>query len=1061
MNLTKALIKSLAPSEEVFADGFAYYKNGRVTGATASRDKTAYQFSVKGNFNYKVTVRMEEELHFRCTCAANASQATGACKHVIASLLFLNQFRNNTQNKGAQTPEEQRTAQILDYYADLDSGILSGEACHLQLSLYYQGIMRQADSVMPVRIAMGTSKYYKVQSIKKMLEAIRSGQNFSLGKDFTYRAGITEFDLASQEVCSYLIDLLEMEERYGIVGECSVFQKNEILLSKRMLLEVLKRLGNHSFQLVIQNRIIDHVTFYDGNPRIAYEIDAVEDYVALGYAEHARVFSMTADGELMFYDNVIYHPKKQFTRNYLPIYNTLSKDNPQLVFRGEQAKQFLEEVLPKLNDTMNVEIPDTLKERYLTYPLEASLYLDYIHGNLRAELRYRYGEYSFNSFAEPDIHGYILVRDQKKEDAIGQALQDCGFEMHNGYYLLCDSDGIFDFISGERGNLPELCELLYSGSFHRLRISQGEKVSYGVRMKSDEDYLSLEISYEDVPKQELKEIFRSMQLKKKYYRLKDGNFLMLDSEALKNTLEMIQAVGGSLKQMRGDIIPIERSQACYLEELLKNKGSEFTMDESIYALIDGLKNPPKRSCPEEIRANVRPYQMAGYEWLCNLAANGMGGILADDMGLGKTLQAIMFIASLPTTETSLIVCPTSLMYNWKDEVENFAPSIPCEIIAGTPEDRRKTLAESTARILITSYPLLRRDIRYYRERFFGCVFIDEAQNIKNSTSMNAMSVKQLQTTRRFALTGTPIENSLSEIWSIFDFIMPGYLFHHARFVAEYERPIMNNDETRIAQLNMRIDPFILRRMKQDVLKELPDKTEEKILVDLSEKQKKMYAAYLEHYKGEFHLDEEAEYALDNNRIRILSALMRLRQICCHPGTFVENYDGDSSKMELLLELVDNARSSGHRMLVFSQFTSMLALIKKELDAKGIPYFCIEGETKIADRNRCVKEFNEGKHDVFLISLKAGGTGLNLTGADMVIHVDPWWNPAVEDQATDRAYRIGQTKHVHVIKLLARGTIEEKIYRLKQKKQQLADSVIEKHDDFLNRLTKQELLDIFS
>ncbi len=1061
MVFTKAIIKNIAPSEEVFADGFAYYRNGRVTGAVASRDKTAYQFSVKGNYTYKVTVRMGDELDFSCTCAANATRTTGACKHVIASLLFLNQFRNNTRSREAQSPEEQRASQILDYYADLDSGIVSGDTCRVQVSFFYQGILRQSDSVIPMRIAMGTSKYYKVQSVKKVLDSLRGGQNFSLGKDFTYRAGITELDRTSQRVISYLIDLLAMEERYGIVGERSVFQKNEIWLSQGMFLEVLRRMGNHPFQLILQNRLVDGVTFRDCNPRIAYEIDAVDDYVSLCYGEHARVFSMTADGELMFYDNVIYHPRSQFTKNYLPIYNTLSKENAKIVFRGEQAKQFLEEVLPKLSDSMSMEIPDSLKERYLTYPLEASLYLDYIHGNLRAELRYTYGAYSFNSFSEPDIHGFILVRDQKKEDAIGQALQECKFEMHNGYYLLCDSDGIFDFISGNRGALPELCELLYSGSFQHLRISQGEKVSYGVRMRSGEDYLSLEISYDDIPKQELKDIFCSLQLKKRYYRLKDGNFLMLDSQALQDTLALIHSVGGSVKKMRDEAIPIDASRACYLEELLKNSGSDFSMDERIYTLIHELKNPPKLSCPKEIRANVRPYQMAGYEWMYNLARHGMGGILADDMGLGKTLQAIMLIASLPDDETALIVCPTSLMYNWKDEVENFASGMTCIIIAGTPEERRAALEETDARIVITSYPLLRRDIRFYHGREFGCVFIDEAQNIKNSTSMNAISVKQLQTKRRFALTGTPIENSLSEIWSIFDFIMPGYLFHHARFVAEYERPIMNNDEERIAQLNLRIDPFILRRMKQDVLKELPDKTEEKILVDLSDRQKKIYASYLEHYKGEFHLEEEDEYSLDNNRIRILSALMRLRQICCHPATFVEGYDGDSSKMELLLELLQNAIGSGHRILVFSQFTSMLALIKKELDMLAISYYEIEGETKITARNRYVKEFNEGNRDVFLISLKAGGTGLNLTGADMVIHVDPWWNPAVEDQATDRAYRIGQTKQVHVIKLLARGTIEEKIYRLKQKKQQLADSVIDKREDFLSRLTKQELLDIFS
>jgi len=488
--------------------------------------------------------------------------------------------------------------------------------------------------------------------------------------------------------------------------------------------------------------------------------------------------------------------------------------------------------------------------------------------------------------------------------------------------------------------------------------------------------------------------------------------------------------------------------------------SEYHIDDAIYELLDRLNHPPMRECPPEIQADVRSYQMAGFSWMCNLADHNMGGILADDMGLGKTLQAIMYLVTLPKDSRRMVVCPTSLMYNWKDEFENFAPSMTCDIVCGTPEERRRILQESTASVLITSYPLIRRDLPYYRNMEFSAVIIDEAQNIKNSSSMNAQSVKNLNTKTRFALTGTPIENSLSEIWSIFDFVMPGYLFSHSKFVNEYEKPILNQDEGILTQLNLRIQPYILRRMKQDVLSELPEKTEEKILVDLSDRQKKLYAAYLEHYRGELQIDDE-DSAVPENRIRILSALMRLRQICCHPSTFMDNYDGDSAKMDVLIDILTQALSSGHRTLVFSQFTSMLELIEKELKEREIGYFCIRGDTKVADRSSYVKQFNDGVHDVFLISLKAGGTGLNLIGADTVIHVDPWWNPAVEDQATDRCYRIGQTRNVHVIKLLSKGTIEEKIYRLQQKKQKLAEAVIEKQEDLIGKLTRQELLEIFS
>ncbi|MBO4627763.1 MAG: DEAD/DEAH box helicase [Lachnospiraceae bacterium] len=1057
--LNKAFIKSYAQSDEVYADGFSYYKNGRVTHAVASKDKTIFQFTVKGNYNYKVQVRLGESLSCSCTCA-NLSKNGGICKHIIASLLFLSQFERTTKQTGELTAEEQRNGQILDYYTELDSGVACKETAHLEATFFYHGILRQPNDCVALRISLGAGRCYKVQSVKKMLEAVRSGQNFTLGKNFTYRSDICDFDESSERVIDYLCELSDLEERFGIAGERSVFQKNEIMLTKGMFLEVLRRLGSDSFSLAFNNRVIENVTFVDGNPYISYDIDADEDYVSIGYADNSRVFPMAADGSLLLYDMVLYHPSASFTKNYLPIYNSLSHDSKPILFRGEYAKRFLEEVLPKLSNTMSMEIPAVLQERYLTYPLTASLYLDYVNMDIRGELYFTYGEYKFNSFSEPDTHKVILVRDKEGEHELLTKLKDLGFETHSGYYLLRDVEKIFDFISGERDGLDDICQLMYSDSFRSLRINKGERVTYGVHMKSDEDYLTLDVSYDDVPRKELAEIFRSIKLKKKYYRMKDGNFLMLDSAAMQQSMQFIRSLTGSTQTIREDGVVVDRAQANYLTQMLDHMNAEHHVDDAIYDLIHELNNPPLLSCPDSITADVRSYQAAGFSWMCNLANHHMGGILADDMGLGKTLQAIMYLSTLPEKSRRMVVCPTSLMFNWKDEFENFAPHMSCDIVCGTPEERRRIVAESTADVLITSYPLIRRDLPYYKDLEFSAVIIDEAQNIKNSASMNAQSVKNLKTQTRFALTGTPIENSLSEIWSIFDFVMPGYLFSHSKFVNEYEKPIMNKNEEMLTQLNLRIQPYIMRRMKQDVLTDLPEKTEEKILVDLSERQKKLYAAYLEHYRGELHFDEE-DTEIPENRVRILSALMRLRQICCHPATFMDNYDGDSAKMDILMELLSQAIAAGHRTLVFSQFTSMLDLIEKELKDRNIGYFCIRGDTKVADRSKFVKQFNEGTHDVFLISLKAGGTGLNLIGADMVIHVDPWWNPAVEDQATDRCYRIGQTRNVHVIKLLTKGTIEEKIYRLQQKKQRLAEAVIEKQEDLIGKLTKEELLEIFS
>ena len=473
--------------------------------------------------------------------------------------------------------------------------------------------------------------------------------------------------------------------------------------------------------------------------------------------------------------------------------------------------------------------------------------------------------------------------------------------------------------------------------------------------------------------------------------------------------------------------------------------------------------------PDEIQAELRPYQITGYKWLRTLAEHDLGGILADDMGLGKTLQSIVFMASILLEEKEkgnskphfLIICPTSLTYNWLDEIENFAPFIRASVVSGTPQERKEAIEKyEDFDALITSYPLIRRDISSYLDINFNTVFIDEAQFIKNDSSLNAKSVKRLNAKHKFALTGTPIENSLSELWSIFDFIMPGYLHSHLKFVEYYEKPILREDKDALEDLHQHISPFILRRMKKDVLTELPDKYESKMLTDLSEEQKKVYLSYLANIRNDIH-NELSEGGLDKSRMKILAALTRLRQICCHPSTFLDNYQGGSGKLDLLMELIPEAIANDHRILVFSQFTSMLRIIEEELKDMNISYFYLEGSTPTEERNDMVKRFNSGEGKVFLISLKAGGTGLNLVGADTVIHYDPWWNPAVEEQATDRVYRIGQQNKVHVLKLITKGTIEEKIFKLQRKKKELSDSIISSKEVFINTLSREELEELFN
>ncbi|MBR2472258.1 MAG: DEAD/DEAH box helicase, partial [Clostridia bacterium] len=467
--------------------------------------------------------------------------------------------------------------------------------------------------------------------------------------------------------------------------------------------------------------------------------------------------------------------------------------------------------------------------------------------------------------------------------------------------------------------------------------------------------------------------------------------------------------------------------------------------------------------PKDMEHILRPYQKTGFKWLKLLASFGLGGILADEMGLGKTLQAIAFVKSEyeKTKKPTLIVAPTSLLYNWYNEIKKFSPDSSVCIISGDPAERKALAADIDKYcFVITSYGLLRRDAALYANASLAYCIIDEAQQIKNPNTINAKAVKSLKAQGFFALTGTPLENNLTELWSIFDFVMPGYLFSRHKFRTMYEIPIVKEEnKNSLNELLKHTKPFILRRLKSQVMSELPQKIESKIVCEPTQKQKLLYTAYASAAKKEINtLIDNGNIA--RNHIKILSMITRLRQLCCHPSLFVENYNGGSGKLDVLIDLLESSIDSGHRVLIFSQFTSMLSIIADTLNEIGISYFYLDGHTPSKSRVEMADKFNSGEKSVFLISLKAGGTGLNLTGADMVIHFDPWWNPAVENQATDRVHRIGQTKSVQVMKFVAKDTIEEKIHEIQQIKQNMIDNVLETGETLLSSMTIDEIKSLF-
>ncbi len=478
-------------------------------------------------------------------------------------------------------------------------------------------------------------------------------------------------------------------------------------------------------------------------------------------------------------------------------------------------------------------------------------------------------------------------------------------------------------------------------------------------------------------------------------------------------------------------------------------------DEDFMTLINRMERPEKIDfeLPEDLTATLRPYQETGYKWLKGLDHYGFGGILADDMGLGKTLQVISFIAgSLGKGDTKpyLVICPSSVLYNWQKEFQQFAPDIKTRLITGMKSERRDTIATAIAEnipVWITSYPLLQRDEDLYEGLAFRTVILDEAQSVKNATAKTTKAASALNANNKIALSGTPVENALSELYTIFSIAQPG-LFGTKKDFKQMDP----------AQIAKKVKPFILRRLKADVLKDLPPKIESISYIEMTEKQKTVYLSQLQLMRQETKEMLDAD-TLNENRIKILAGLTRLRQICCDPALVMADYTGGSGKLDRLMEYLAEAKENGRRVVLFSQFTQMLAIIREKLDETSEAYFYLDGQTPNQDRLALTTRFNEGEKDLFLISLKAGGTGLNLTGGDTVILYDSWWNPAVESQATDRVHRFGQKKVVQVVRLIATGTIEERINELQAKKREMIDSVIQAGGQSVTSLSKEELMQL--
>ena len=923
---------------------------------------------------------------------------------------------------------------------------------------------------------IGEDRLYVVKNIKNFINCYVMGSGeIEFGKGFTYDPEKYCFNEDDKKIMNLVQELYEDDERNNYFSGYSSY--NKFLVGKRAYLTNIKAkkfielMKDREVDITLKGNTYPKVKIVQGNPPLSFQLFSEGKEILLKHNSHLP-FPITEKGEYLFFEGVIYKPGELERKAFIPFYNEFKRVESSIIkFEEEDSEKIASYIIPSLKKlSAKLSIDKKLEAKFYEEPLFTKVYLDKDDDMIMATIKFFYGDIQINPLAKSKDRSSqsILVRDIQAELNIVKLFQGYKFQKYGDSFINNEEEKIVDFLNTGISVLQDISEIYYSNSFKTLKSYGSSYYRGGIRL-NDNDLLEFDFEIEGVDKKELKNIFDALRQKKKYYRLKKGGFVPLDSKEIQEVGSMIEYLDIKYSDFEKDKIIIPKYNSLYIDESIQLQNMDFMQkNKGFMELISSIKEIQSSDylLPKQLNKIMRKYQKIGFKWLKTLASCGFGGILADEMGLGKTLQVIAFIASEiqeKDDRPSLVVAPTSLVFNWVSEIEKFYPTLKVAVITGTKGEREELIANSKGNnVIITSYPLIRRDIEEYKKINFKYCFLDEAQQIKNHNSVNARSVKEIKADNCFALTGTPMENSLTELWSIFDFVMPGYLFNHGKFVKKYEMPIIKfKHKKSLEELNKHIKPFILRRHKSEVVKELPPKIEHKIIVDMTEGQKKIYAAYLQNAKAE--IDESIkDNGFDKSKLRILSILTRLRQICCDPAVFIENYEGGSGKMLALLEIVEESLASGHRILLFSQFTSVLKKIAHNLDKKKIQHMYLDGQTKMEHRGEMVNEFNEGEGQIFLISLKAGGTGLNLTGADVVIHYDPWWNPAVEEQASDRAHRIGQKKTVEVIKLITRGTIEEKIFELQEKKKEIIANVIDRDNSeevLISKMSEEELRDI--
>ncbi|TWT06316.1 helicase SNF [Planococcus sp. CPCC 101016] len=1047
-SLNETKIKKLC-GQAAYKKGRTFLQAGKIQLMPDPADDRLIKGSITGRNEFHVSVKQEQsgEVLASCSCPP-VGFVTTYCHHIAGVLLAIDDMQQR----------ENPAAKMLDLFARQTAGT-KGRPRYFDKRQSFQVefsflpvLLDKAGYVFGLRIAGGTEELKPISDIVEFLNAVKREEPYSESPGVHYSPQDHRLQDETEKVLDYLSKTLVSadgsEQEAGLLVIAASDWERLLPLVQVAPKVKLVGTGRVTEGLRIEKEL--PLSFHFDESRFGgfrLDVEGLEEVLILKAYEMA-----IADGALV-------HLAEEDTRRLAELKELLPGSIDQLLISAEEMDHFMATVVPGLERLGKVHIADAVAERLVETPLRAKLFLDRIKHRLLAGVEFHYGHLVINPCEEPEEefrHYPGIRRQRQQEQKILRIMKDSAFTQTDGGYYMQDEDSEYHFLYHVIPVLEELMQI-YATTAVKLRVQKnygGPKVR--VEISERTDWLDFRFDMQDIPETEIKKILKALEEKRSYYRIPNGTLMSLETSEFMDLSDFLRELDITSENFGREEIRIPLIHGLHLAASL-DEGQLLDPSASFVDLLQNLSRPEELSTdlPESLEGVLRDYQEAGFRWLKLLAKYKFGGILADDMGLGKTLQSIAFIVSvLPDIRKQkqpvLVVAPSSLVYNWLNEMAKFAPSVKVQIIDGNKAQRTSLIKQTQGvDVIITSYPSLRMDQVLYRDRSFHSLFLDEAQAFKNPVTQTAKAVRGIQADYRFALTGTPIENSLDELWSIFNVVFPELLPNRRLF-----------SEMRRDSIKKRVRPFILRRIKSEVLTELPDKVETIHLSELQKEQKKLYAAYLAELKQDAfkHLNKDS---FQKNRIRILAGLTRLRQLCCHPALFVEGYEGGSAKFDQLMELVEECRLSGRRVLVFSQFTQMLGIIGHQLAREGVPYFYLDGQTAPMERVDLCRRFNEGQGDLFLISLKAGGTGLNLTGADTVILYDLWWNPAVEQQAADRAHRMGQEKEVRVIRLVAKGTIEEKINELQMKKKNLIDDVIQSGEEPLKAMSAEDIREILT